>query len=175
MTVSYGGKTTTFSVIVAGPKFAVEYQGNFSTGTPSNTRVTLITNQITVMHGQTLTLQALNGYKVYPLYQYGCGSDKSSNMTAKQANAIYVYAKRLDNDYEYQKTDITIGYQSDHARLVYQGTVGWSVDGGAKIASITSSEISGIAFDGIGFYVEKTDGSNITPSEAGSAVSWTIE
>jgi Bacterial Ig-like domain (group 3). len=91
ITVSYGGKTTTFSVTVTeDDRYSVEYQGNFTTASPSNTRVTLITNDVTLSEGETVTFSVPSGYKIFALHSFATGGDSAIDRTAKAVNQIYV-------------------------------------------------------------------------------------
>ena len=91
ITVSYGGKTTTFSVTVTeDDRYSVAYQGNFTTASPSNTRVTLITNDVTLSEGETVTFSVPSGYEIFALQSYATGGNSAIDRTAKADNQIYV-------------------------------------------------------------------------------------
>ena len=175
ITVAYGGKTTTFTVTVLGSRFSLSYMGNYTTSTPSNTRVTLITSEISLPYGKTLKLSAQTGYKIYPLYEYGAGTNQSTSRSVKTVNQIYIYAINSESGYIYTNSELVIGKPGDSNYRILADTSGWSSDGGTINYSIQNTNIAGVTLDGICFYIEKTDGSNITETEAKSAVSWIIE
>jgi hypothetical protein len=172
--VSYADKTASFNVTVTAPsQFAVEYQGNFTTSTASSTRVTLITNDITLPYGKTLTISAENGYVVFPLEEWAVGNNTSLIRTAKTTNQIYVYGVNDATSYVYTTNDKVVGATS--AKI----TLDLSNWGTTRTATVSNSSITSLTFSGIGFFVEKGTpsshgGSDITIEEAKAAVSVTI-
>ena len=155
-------------------RFAVEYQGNFTTTSPSNTRVSLISKDMTLAYGETITFSAAEGYVFFLFDEYGAGNNSERIRAPKQSNQIYVYGINNATSYVYTSSDIVIGTSS--AGKIKWSSTGW---GTSKTGTIQNSAITSISFSGIGFYVEKgtlsTHGSdNITIEEAKRAVSWTV-
>lgn len=171
---SVTGNVVITASATAESNFVVKYQGNFTTSTPSNTRVTLISKSITLEYGETLTVTANSGYVFYLVEEYGTNGEESRNRTAKGTNQIYVYAINNSSGYVYTINDYTFG--PNNGARIRTGAAGWST---SKAASIANSNVPSITFDGIGVFVEKGSTSShgstaITTEEAESAISWSI-
>ena len=169
-----GNIVITATAILPDTRFAVEYQGNFTTTSSSNTRVSLISKDMTLAYGETISFSVANGYVFFPFEEYGAGSDSTIIRTAKQSNQIYIYGINNATSYVYAKTDRVAG--TDNSAKIKWSASGW---GTSKTATIQNSAITSITFSGIGFYVEKgttsSHGSDsITIEEAKAAVSWTV-
>ena len=150
--------------------YAVEYQGNFTTTTPSNTRVTLFTDEITLQYGEVLKVEAETGFKIYAVNEVGAGEDTSLSRTAKRSNAVYVYGVNNATSYVYTTSDNVCGNSTAYKIKASSNTWTQNISYAIQNAAITS-----LTFDGICFYVEKSDSSAISIDEAKAAISITIE
>lgn len=169
ITASYGGKTATFTVTVTDPSvlsWMVEYQGNFTNSTPSNTRVTLISSELTFNPGDVLTATAATGYKIFAIPEYATHGDDSLNRTPNAVNKIYINAE-TSTGYLPSKGSVVVGTSGSLLRIS-QGT--WTSDGGSITHTYADTYTSSLTIGGLSFYVEKIDGSDITIAEAESAL-----
>ena len=165
VTVSYGGKTTTFSVTVTeGDGYSVEYQGNFTTASPSNTRVTLITNDVTLSEGETVTFSVPSGYKIFALQSYATGGNSAIDRTAKDVNQIYVNCVS-SSGYIVPKDTIVCNYV---VGIIPFNKRDW-------VTEVVYTKGSGTAtVSGIGFFVQKyvnEEAVELSIAEAKSVVS----
>lgn len=153
-------------------RFAIEYRGNFSTTTPSTTRVSLFTKDMTIAYGETLTFTIASGYKFFMgISHYGAGSNTSKIRTAKAQNQVYVYGVNNGTSFVYPTSEVVCG-PSSGAKLKGGSSNSWSTT--SYSFTLQSSAVTSLTFSGVCMYIEKTDESDITIDEAKSAVSWTI-
>ena len=168
-----GDIVITASAILPDTRFEIEYRGNYTISSPSNTRVTLISKEITIAYGETLTISAENGYVLYALTAYGCKDHHEYEYQPKGTNQqYYVIGVNNATSYEYATNEMVVG---SGGKLAYTGTT-WNT---GKSMSITNSAITSLTFSGFGVFVEKGTTSShgseeITIDEAKSAISWTI-
>lgn len=169
ITVTYSGKTTTFNVTVTEPSlYQVEYRGNYTTNTPSNTRVTLITGDVTFAPGDTVTIDIASGYKYFIIQESATGTDTQLNRTARDTNNIYVTSVSSSGYITDKNTAIVKSY----GEYITFGTGGWKTV--SDTISLPSSKTVSYSIGGLSFYVEKESGDEITIAEAEEALTITL-
>ena len=155
ITVSYGGKTTTFNVTVTeyvSPVMSAT-QGNLTTGTTDTDKVTIVLNTLTFNPSEVKTISVDDGYQFFAFTQYGV-NDVSNAGTVNSNNKMNVYS--IGNNGYVQN-----GAEANN-RIVISNISTW---GTSKTYTNSNSSITQ-EVTGIGIYIKTTDGSALTPEQA---------
>lgn len=156
ITVTYGGKTTTFNVTVtAAPAAPVlsATQGNITSGSTDTDKVTIVLNTLVFDPSEVKTISVQNGYQFFAFTQYGV-NDINNAGTPNSSNKMNVYSIG-DNGY------VQNGSEANN-RIVISSTNNWQ---SSKTYTNSSASITQ-SVTGIGIYIKTEDGSALTPQQA---------
>lgn len=175
ITVSYGGKTTTFTVTVTEMvAINVTYtQGNLGGGNTDSNRVSgVITDGIHLDDDETMVITVESGYSIYPFGFYTTNNIETAGTKYPHSsynNVLYAYCQSDSGFVASLPRDISGTLKANNVNLDTKTDYGWQTD--PITYTFTKTGEYGYTFTGLGFTIKKNDNSDITPSVIEQVVS----
>ncbi len=166
VTVSYAGKTTTFTVTVTEYVDAINVtytQGSLGAPNTDSNRVSGVINSTLHFDTETLEITVPSGYELFP-FGIKPSQDSAKTGTRYVSNVLYAYCQS-DSGYVAKESDTSLDgtLNCNGSNLWNNSSAGWNT--GTVTYSYTKSGEYGYSFTGLGFLVKATSGADITPSE----------
>ena len=173
ITVTYGGKTTTFNVTVTEKQtIHITYtQGSIGSGNTDANRVTGVITDLLHFGDESYRLSVANGYLVYP-FGFTAKNDESYAGTRSGNNLLYAYAVSDSGYIPSKNTDIGGTLSANGVALADKTGYGWVTDD--IIYSFAKTGSYDYSFKGLGFLVKKNDESSILPEDVASVVTFEL-
>ena len=173
ITVSYGGKTTTFNVTVTEKQtIHITYtQGSIGAGTTDANRVTGVITDLLHFGDESYRLSVADGYSVYP-FGFNASNSESSAGTRSGSNILYTYAQSDSGFVASKNSDISGTLSANSIALGNKNNYGWKTED--IIYSFAKTGSYDYSFKGLGFLVKKNDESSILPDGIASVVTFEL-